>query len=98
MMAAREGKVWWATREVCLGGHGRHPDGQRRPREGGRRSGQMADGFVVPLRPGNAGGGKEPCPGTGEESGKTPEIGPRPTNSARTGSEAADFSAGESYG
>jgi transposase len=33
---------------------------QRRTREGQRRRTQMADGFVVPLRPGNAGGGKEP--------------------------------------
>src|SRR4051812_212773 len=122
-MAAREGKVWCATREVCLGGHGRHPEetpsspgngqggsrpapitgkaaapgeasekrtrgfrrgkdgstrGQglvrnkgslpRRPRAapGGPRTNPRgmasvgADGFAVPLRSGNDGGGKEP--------------------------------------
>jgi hypothetical protein len=31
---------------------------QRRTREGPSRLGQMTDGLVVPVKPGNAGGGK----------------------------------------
>jgi hypothetical protein len=34
----------------------------------------MADGFVVPMRPGNAGGGKEPCPDPGEGRADSPAI------------------------
>lgn len=33
---------------------------QRDAREGQARSVGVADGFVVPMKPGNAGGGKEP--------------------------------------
>ena len=33
---------------------------QRLAREGQSRPGQMTDGLVLPMRPGNAGGGKEP--------------------------------------
>jgi hypothetical protein len=33
---------------------------QRLAREGQSRPGQMTDGLVLPTRPGNAGGGKEP--------------------------------------
>jgi hypothetical protein len=54
-MAARMAAHRCATREVCLGDHGRQPDGQRRTREGQRRPGQMADGSVVPRTSGNAG-------------------------------------------
>ena len=44
-----------ATREVCFGAAR-----QRRTREGRRRLRQMADGLGVPMKPGNAGGGKGP--------------------------------------
>ena len=54
-VAARMAEHRYATREVCFGDHGRQPVGQRRTREGQRRLGQMADGSVVPARPGNAG-------------------------------------------
>ena len=60
MMAARTEHEWCATREVCDRGGGATIPCQRRTREGQRRRTQMADGFVLPLRPGNAGGGKEP--------------------------------------
>jgi hypothetical protein len=33
---------------------------QRLTREGGSRRGQMAEGLVVLMKPGNSGGGKEP--------------------------------------
>jgi hypothetical protein len=39
---------------------GRQPGTKRPTRKGRGRSGQMAEGFVVPTKPGNAGGGKEP--------------------------------------
>ena len=54
-VAARMAEHQCATREVCFGDHGWQPDGQRRTREGQRRPEQMADGSVLPLRPGNAG-------------------------------------------
>jgi hypothetical protein len=54
-VAARMAEHQCATREVCLGDHGWQPDGQRRTREGQRRPGQMADGSVLPVTPGNAG-------------------------------------------
>jgi hypothetical protein len=54
-VAARMAEHQCATREVCPGDHGWHPDGQRRAREGQRRPEQMADGSVLPLRSGNAG-------------------------------------------
>jgi hypothetical protein len=54
-VAARMAEHQCATREVCPGDHGWHPDGQRRTREGQRRLEQMADGSVVPRTPGNAG-------------------------------------------
>jgi hypothetical protein len=60
VMAARTGHERCATREVCDRGGETASPRQRRTREGQRRRTQMADGFVVPLRPGNAGGGKEP--------------------------------------
>ena len=60
VMAARTGHEQCATREVCDRGEEAAPPRQRRTREGQRRRTQMADGFVLPLRPGNAGGGKEP--------------------------------------
>jgi len=46
-----------ATRETPLDGR---RDDQRDAREGQARLGGVADGLVVPLKPGNAGGGKEP--------------------------------------
>ena len=49
-----------ATREVCSSAQGWRALGQRRARKDRSRLGQMADGLVVPRRPGNAGGGKEP--------------------------------------
>ena len=36
------------------------PARQRRSRKARRRPGQVADGLVVPVKPGNSGGGKEP--------------------------------------
>jgi hypothetical protein len=60
VMAARTGHEQCATREVCDRGGEVVPRRQRRTREGQRRRMQMADGFVVPTKPGNAGGGKEP--------------------------------------
>lgn len=60
VMAARTGHEWCATREVCDRGVEMAPPRQWRIREGQRQRPQMADGFVVPMRPGNAGGGKEP--------------------------------------
>lgn len=60
VMAARTGHEWCATREVCDRGMEMAPPRQWRTREGQRQRPQMADGFVVPMRPGNAGGGKEP--------------------------------------
>jgi hypothetical protein len=54
-VAARMAEHQCATREVCPGDHGWQPDGQRRTREGQRRPGQMADGSVLPMTPGNAG-------------------------------------------
>ena len=54
-VAARMAEHQCATREVCPGDHGWHPDGQRRTREGQRRLEQMADGSVLPRTPGNAG-------------------------------------------
>src|SRR5271169_3631422 len=54
-VAARMAEHQCATREVCLGDQGWQPDGQRRSREGQRRLGQMADGSVLPVTPGNAG-------------------------------------------
>jgi hypothetical protein len=55
---------------------------QRRTREGQRRRTQMADGLVVPARPGNAGGGKEPCPDPGEGRADSPAIDDESTNAA----------------
>src|SRR5271167_4737385 len=54
MMAARTEHEWCATREVCDRGGERTIPCQRRTREGQRRRTQMADGFVLPLRPGKA--------------------------------------------
>jgi hypothetical protein len=54
-VAARMAEHQCATREVCPGDHGWQPDGQRRVREDQRRLGQMADGSVLPMTPGNAG-------------------------------------------
>ena len=54
-VAARMAEHQCATREVCPGDHGWQPEGQRRTREGQRRPGQMADGSVLPMTPGNAG-------------------------------------------
>jgi hypothetical protein len=53
---------------------------QRRTREGQRRRTQMADGLVVPMRPGNAGGGKEPCPIPSEGRADSPVIDDESTN------------------
>jgi hypothetical protein len=54
-VAARMAEHRYATREVCFGDHGWQSAGQRRTREGQRRSGQMADGSELPGTPGNAG-------------------------------------------
>jgi hypothetical protein len=51
---------------------GRRPAGQRRFREEWSRLGQMADGPVVPAKPGNAGGGKGPWSKAGVEYGREP--------------------------
>jgi hypothetical protein len=47
------------TREASPGARGWH-HGQRSPREGQGRRGEVADGPVVLVMPGNAGGGKGP--------------------------------------
>jgi hypothetical protein len=49
-----------ATREVCRGADRTAGRRQRLAREGRSRPRQMADGPVVPMKPGNAGGGKRP--------------------------------------
>jgi hypothetical protein len=59
-MAARMAEHRCATREVCLATTVGKSAGQRRTREGQRRSGQMADGSVLPMRSGNADRGKGP--------------------------------------
>ena len=41
----------------------------------------VAERPIVPVKPGNAGGGKGPCFKTGAESGKAREIGATPGNS-----------------
>jgi len=53
------GKEECATRETCLCEAGAISLKQR-PREGQRWLRHVADGSVVPLMPGNAGGGKGP--------------------------------------
>jgi hypothetical protein len=64
---AQQGKSGWVSGTVrCIT--------EQATREGWAWPGQMADGPVVPLRPGNAGGGKGPCPWTREESGESQEI------------------------
>ena len=67
---------------------------QRQVREDRGRPGQMADGSVVPWRPGNAGGGKGPWFETSERSGESPTIDHGSSNVARNGSKAADLAAG----
>jgi hypothetical protein len=57
--AARMGNGRCATREVRCRGEETTPT-QLRIREDQRGRRRMADGFVVPRKPGNAGGGKEP--------------------------------------
>ena len=45
---------------------------QPRIREDWRGPGQVAEGRVVPSKPGNAGGGKAPWFGSSDERGKSP--------------------------
>ena len=42
-----------------------------RPARAKDRPGQMTDGFVVPMKPGNAGGGKGPCFETKDRRGNS---------------------------
>jgi hypothetical protein len=60
VMTARAQEDLCATREVCLGVCRTAFRRQRLAREGQSRPGQMTDGLVIPMKPGNAGGGKGP--------------------------------------
>ena len=61
VVTARTEENLCATRDVCAGcGSGGELRRQRPAREGWGRPGQIADGLVLPSKPGNAGGGKEP--------------------------------------
>ena len=60
VVTARTQEDLCATREVCRGACRTAGRQQRRTREGQRRPKQMAVGLVVPMKPGNAGGGKKP--------------------------------------
>jgi len=61
VVTARTEQVLYATGEVCGGRVAeRHSVSQQFTREGRNWHTQMADGLVVPMKPGNAGGGKKP--------------------------------------
>ena len=60
VVTARAREDLCATREVCLGARRMAVRPQRLAREGRSRPGQMADGLVIPTKPGNSGGGKGP--------------------------------------
>jgi len=60
VMTARAREDLCATREVCLGARRTAFRRQRLAREGRSRPEQMTDGPVVPMKPGNSGGGKGP--------------------------------------
>ncbi len=60
VVTARTREDLCATREVCMGACRTVCRQQRLAREGRSRPKQMADGLVRPMKPGNAGGGKEP--------------------------------------
>ena len=60
VVTARAREDLCATREVCRGASRMVSRRQRLAREGWGRPKQMADGFVVPMKPGNSGGGKGP--------------------------------------
>ena len=60
VMTARAREDLCATREVCLGACRMAFRRQRLAREGQSRPRQMTDGFAVPMKPGNSGGGKGP--------------------------------------
>ena len=56
--------------------------GQRDAREGQARPGRESERPIVPLKPGNAGGGKGPWFRTSVESGDSREIGDEPATSS----------------
>ncbi len=61
VVTARMREDLCATREVCKGASpAGMPGGNDWPARDAVAPGQMADGLVIPMRPGNAGGGKEP--------------------------------------
>jgi hypothetical protein len=60
VVTARTQEDSCATREVCKGAGWLASRQQRLAREGCNWPMQMADGLVLPMKPGNAGGGKEP--------------------------------------
>jgi hypothetical protein len=60
VVTARTREDLCATREVCMGARRLACRQQRLAREGRSRLKQMADELVLPMKPGNADGGKEP--------------------------------------
>lgn len=60
VVTARTREYSCATREVCMGADRTACRRQRLTREGPSRPVQMTDGLVLPMKPGNAGGGKGP--------------------------------------
>ena len=95
LAAARMRREIDATREAPLGGWSvtSQPDA----REGQAGPGGVAEGLVVPMRPGNSGGGKGPWFKTTQDVAKDRRLDDGPGTSGKR-SEAADGVTGESEG